>query len=667
MRNMKQIITKMILLMFTMVVLTGSAMADAMIEVNGKQGLIPSASLTLQVEDRLKPLPSGAVKLNDKLGQLVDQCINRRILGLPQGWEQFVVPFEKGDDEGWAAEFWGKWATSVFLAQQYRPSNTNIMDIYRQSFNRIIATQKPDGYMGTFTSPDLYFTVWDVWCRKYTMHGLLAYHDLTQNAKALSALTRLTDNLMAHIGPGKQPFSKGPHHGMAGATILEPVVLTYRKTGQVKYLDYANLLQDFVLPTIKKHSASHLSGHAYVHMSLCEGLLELYRVTGNRDLLDTVLEYYKTALEQEILAVGSGSNAENWWGVKKGKTAVVTQDEPDFGFFKIETCATVTWIKLNYQLLRLTGESRFVDEIEKTMYNIFFRSINWDDGNYGAWMPIHKKNTKWFVGKYQWGTDVGCCAANGPRALLLLPRLAVMRDAEGPLVNLYTSGNARVPLSQGGEVMLTTTTEYPVGNIVTIAVKPEQPCEFTIKLRIPSWSVKNGITVNGSNAGVTIVPSSYVSLKRVWKSGDIIQLALDVRGRIISAPSGSGNQAVMRGPLLLSFSDASVKKIGTSQIPTDETGRVNIAPAKSTQGTWTAFSVPFVSSDDGKIFSVAMFDYATVGNAHLWSPKLTEAVGSKSNVPVPVLIESDHGTTKQKEKETQEALDYAEQMQALDK
>lgn len=323
----------------------GTAIGQKMVEMPGKQGLPPSAPLAPSVENRFKPLPPGAVELDDKLGQLVDQCIKNRILGLPQGWEQFVVPFEKGDEEGWAAEFWGKWATSVFLAQQYRPTDTNIIDTYKKSLYRIIATQDTDGYIGT-AAKDRHFTVWDVWCRKYTMHGLLAYHDLTQDANALSALTRLTDDLMAHVGPGKQLFSEGPHKGMAGATILEPVVLTYLKTGQAKYLDYADLLKDFVLPTIKQQAATHLSGHAYVHMSLCEGLLELYRATGNHDYLNAVLEYYKTTLEQEILTVGSGSNAESWWGFRNGKTAVVAQDEPDFGFFKIETCATVTWIKL---------------------------------------------------------------------------------------------------------------------------------------------------------------------------------------------------------------------------------------------------------------------------------------------------------------------------------
>jgi hypothetical protein len=224
-----------------------------------------------------------------------------------------------------------------------------------------------------------------------------------------------------------------------------------------------------------------------------------------------------------------------------------------------------------------------------------------------------------------------------------------------------------VPLRQGGGVKLTTTTEYPVGNVVTIAVQPERPSEFTIKLRIPSWSVKNGITVNGANAGATIIPGSYVALKRVWQPGDSIQLALDLRGRIISAPGGSGNQAVLRGPLVLSFSDASVKEIGSSQIPTDETGRVAIAPTQSSEGNWTAFAVPFVTGDDGKISSVAMFDYATVGNAHLWYPKLAVTAGPKSNVPVRALTEGGHGTAEKKEKESQEDLDYAEQMQALDK
>ncbi|MFH0921278.1 MAG: beta-L-arabinofuranosidase domain-containing protein [Fibrobacterota bacterium] len=576
--------------------------------------LLQSVSMALPLEDSLKPLPVGAVTVGGVLGARVDTCIKNRICGLPQGWHQFVQPFETGAGGGsWIAEFWGKWFTSATLVHHYRPGDS-LLALLRQSASALMATQDSDGYIGTYP-PAEHFTSWDVWCRKYTMLGLLAYFDETGDTAGLSSLCRLTDNLMANVGPGKLPLTDGCCGGMAAATILEPVVLTYLRTGQAKYLDYANWIAAFMLPEIAGQAAAGtLSGHAYVHMSLCEGLLELYRATGNRTYLDTVLDYYTVILEKEILSLGSGSDNEQWYGTRNGQTAVMAQDNPNFSI-GIEACATVTWQKLNEQLLRLTGDSRYADEMEKTMYNMLFRSMDWNTGRFGFHVPIFSANTDWGGGT-TWGTDIGCCSANGPRGLLLLPRIAVMRDTGGPVVSLYSSGSAIIDLPQGNHVRLTETTEYPLDDSVIIIVQPDQPADFTIKLRIPSWSIQNSVTINDLAPAATPVPGSYLSLQRVWQAGDVIRLKLDLRGRILNAPSGSGNQAIMRGPIVLSFNrDSSLGLPGNYQF--DSADAATIARLASPAGKWAAFSVPLVSCD-GEKREIKMFDYATVGNALLW-------------------------------------------------
>jgi DUF1680 family protein len=146
-----------------------------------------------------------------------------------------------------------------------------------------------------------------------------------------------------------------------------------------------------------------------------------------------------------------------------------------------------------------------------------------------------------------------CCNFSGPRAPMLLPRLAVMYGESGPVVNLYENGSATIPLQQGNRVRLVQTTEYPLEDAVTIAVRPEKAAEFAVKLRIPAWSARSEVAVNDAPQDIKAVPGTHLTLRRTWQPGDTIRLKLDLRGRIFQAPSGSGALAVLRGPLVLAI------------------------------------------------------------------------------------------------------------------
>ena len=578
-----------------------------------------AAPAVQRVEDTLKPLPADAVELRGELGARIDLCTAKRVWGLPRGWEQFVKPFEAGTAPGsWIAEFWGKWFTSAALAYHYQPRDESLA-VLRQSTGRIMAAQDAGGYIGTYTG-DARFKMWDVWCRKYTMLGLLAYYDETGDKSALAALGRLADNLMANIGPGKQPLSIGAMGGAAGATILEPIVLLYLRTGEVKYLEYAGWLADFIRPGLAGQIKSQtLGGHAYVNMSMCEGMLELYRATGDPRYRDLAMDYYKVIQDTEILVVGSGSDGENWCGKRfRGGSAVLAQDKSSFSL-SIELCATATWIKLNYQLLRLTGRPQFADAIERTTYNMLLRSMDRSTGQIGYHVPLCATNHSW--NGDTWGTDVGCCSANGPRAVMLLPRLAVMSGEAGPVVNLYAGGHAVVPLPQSNRVRLVQTTEYPLEDTVMIAVQPERPAEFTIQLRIPAWSTATAVTVNDVAPEAKPTPGTYLSLRRLWQPNDTIRLKLDLRGKIVPAPSGSGAQALMRGPLVLGLQRAQPLFGARSlQFQADPDGIVGVKRLPAPAGQWTSFSVPCVLCN-GKKIELPMSDYATAGDVRLWFQK----------------------------------------------
>jgi hypothetical protein len=279
--------------------------------------------------------------------------------------------------------------------------------------------------------------------------------------------------------------------------------------------------------------------HAYTLMSCFEGLAELYRVTGDPRYLDATLKFAKCIEQQELMIHGTVSNQELWCHGAIEQTQLL--EKPG------ETCATVTWIKYCDQLLRLTGDPHWADQMEQSLYNALLGAMM----PHGEWWSYESPLAGERVPSRQQYTDVelSCCVSNGPRALLLTPEWAVMSSDVGPVVNLYCPGSATCILASGKSVKLTQTTEYPADGVVTLKVEPEATSQFVLRLRIPQWSAKTALTVNGQPIGCK--PGTYASIDRTWKSGDSLSLELDMRGRIMTPPGGGAERAIMRGPILL--------------------------------------------------------------------------------------------------------------------
>src|SRR6185295_10608769 len=111
----------------------------------------------------------------------------------------------------------------------------------------LVKAQEPDGYLGTYV-PEKRFGLyegadWDVWSHKYNLMGLLTYYQYTGNEPALNACRKMGDLLINTFGPGKKSIlSAGTHVGMAATSVLEPMVLLYRLSGETRYLDFAKYI-----------------------------------------------------------------------------------------------------------------------------------------------------------------------------------------------------------------------------------------------------------------------------------------------------------------------------------------------------------------------------------------------------------------------------------------
>lgn len=169
-----------------------------------------------------------------------------------------------------------------------------------------------------------------------------------------------------------------------------------------------------------------------------------------------------------------------------------------------------------------------------------------------------------------------------------------MTDKAGPVVNLYAPGSAKVRLKSGDEVLIAQETNYPVSDEVALTIRPAaSDRRFTLSLRIPAWSRRTTLTVNGQ--AVSCRPGTYAKLERAWTAGDRVVLKLDLRSRAVPEPSGAPALAVMRGPILLALDNRLVHpQDGAVRLLTDAGGHVELKPRSAKpDAVWTAFDVPF--------------------------------------------------------------------------
>ena len=577
------------------------------------------------VSDVMVPLDPGQIRIDGYLGKKLNLCLTNRVMS--QEIKKVIRPFQlrqEHKDQGFRCEYWGKWFTSAVLGYNYQPTENHRTKI-DQAVDALLATQTPDGYIGTYQA-EYQPGMWDIWGRKYVLLGLIAYYDVTAEPEVLNAACRTADYLYNQVSPRRVNLTETGYPGWKGlppSSILEPIVLLYQRTGKQQYLELANLIvQQWKMPNKLTDRGLNLiedalkgvlpanmeAAKAYEMMSCYEGLCELYRVTGKKDYFDAVLKVANNIRSTELMIVGSGSNHELWCQGTRYQTTILEQP--------LETCVTVTWMKLCYQLMRLTGNSMWADEMEISLYNALLGSMMPD----GRWWSYYCPLIGQRVPSHPQHTEIGlsCCVANGPRALLLVPRWAVMTTGDGVAVNLYAPSEATIAIN-GQSVKILQQTDYPINNYVKLTVQPEKPVHFTLWLRIPHWSRQTSLNVNGQ--AYKCQPGTYAKIQRQWEPGDQVNLNLDLRGRVIRAPSQAPQKAVMRGPVVLAMDNRLAKPLKTAvRLITDEEGYVELKPFEDKpEDIFMAFEVAFEIHEIHvvkKLTKLVMCDFASAGNQY---------------------------------------------------
>ena len=254
----------------------------------------------------------------------------------------------------------------------------------------------------------------------------------------------MADLLIATFPAKKSILAAGTHMGMAATSVLEPIVLLYRATGDPRYLRFARyIVKSWDEPNGPRIADSLLTakgvdktanGKAYEMLSNIVGLCELARATGDRKWLQAATNAWQDIVANRLYVTGSASSFE---------TFHKDHELPNTPNNSIcETCVTTTWIQLNLQLLRLTGEAKYGDELERSFYNHLAAAQ-------------HPRGDDWcyytaLEGRKPYDKGITCCHSSGPRGMALAPQAAYLCGRGGDVLLVNTLETSQATLELGG-------------------------------------------------------------------------------------------------------------------------------------------------------------------------------------------------------------------------
>jgi hypothetical protein len=521
--------------------------------------------------------------------------------------------------QSWDGEHIGKWLHAATLAW-VNTGDAALRAKLDTAAAELCKCQLADGYLGTYLDQNRW-TAWDIWAHKYNLIGLITYMRFTGNTAPLATCQRMGDLLCKTFGdaPGQRDIiPSGEHMGMAPTSVLEPMVLLYRFTGEKRYLDFCNyILRAWEQPN-GPHIVSRLlelkrvdkvgNAKAYEMLSCLNGALELYRTTGNAQLLTACQNAWQDIVDHRLYLTGAASYREHF--------------HDDFDLPNVnsvgETCVTVTWLQFNAQLLRLTGEARYAEQLEHVTLNQLLGAQKPDGTAWGYYVQMEGKKP------YSATLDGHCCLSSGPRGVALLPTCAVATDADGAVINLLDAGVAHLQLRDGTPLTLKIETLYPAEGLIRIAVEPAAPKACAVKLRIPAWAAEASLHASIPLEGSTRPgPDGYTTLRGTWTPGSRIELKLTLAPRLVVGDHlNQGKVAFCYGPLVLAADEALLAADGQS-LNTIAVAKPDLAalavtpePAPADFKTWPGaqvYRINAVTRRGGQPISIRLVPFADAG------------------------------------------------------
>lgn len=577
------------------------------------------------------------------------------------------------------------------------------LDAYVDSLiAKIAAAQEPDGYLYTTRTIDPQHP--HPWAGKerwemerndshelydlgHLYEAAVAHYQATGKRSLLDVALKSANLLTNTFGPGKRSIWPGHQITEMGLAKL------YRVTGEEKYLTLAKFMLDERGPNPgektnprgleynqaqqKVIEQTEPVGHAVRAVYMHSGMADVAAMTGDEAYLKAIDTIWENTVKYKLYLTG-GIGASG-----AGEAFGKHYELPNMQAYN-ETCASVGLDFWNHRLFLLHGDAKYIDVMERTLYNGLISGVSLDGKTFFYPNPLESigqhARQEWF--------GVACCPGNITRFMASVPGYIYAHRADTLYVNLYAGGTADVDLP-GGKVKMAQETRFPWDGAVKITVTPASARQFAIDVRIPGWahnevvpsdlyrfldkpSAPATIKVNGRPVTVTL-DKGYVTINRTWRPGDIVELNLPMPVRRVVAneavEADRDRVALQRGPIVYAaeWPDNPNGKVRNIVIPDSATLTSEFRPdllrgvqvvkgasfglAKNADGTLKKTEQPFVA--------IPYSTWANRGRGQMavW---LARSDGAAHATPYPTVATTSRITTSRSSKNPQNVVDGEE-------
>lgn len=424
--------------------------------------------------------------------------------------------------------------------------------------DKFAAAQQPDGYINTFytlTGLDKRWTNMDkheMYCAGHMIEAGVAYYQATGKRKLLDVCIRMTDHMMSQFGPGKR-------HWVPGHEEIElALVKLYQTTQEQKYLDFAYWLLEerghghgtmgdegkwdpvYYQDIVPVRRLTDISGHAVRCMYLYCGMADVAALKNDTGYIAAIDRLWDDVVHRNMYITGGiGSSRDN-----EGFTE--DYDLPNLDAY-CETCASIGMVLWNQRMNQLTGDSKYIDILERSLYNGALAGISLGGDRFFYVNPLESKGDHH---RQEW-YGCACCPSQLSRFLPSIGNYIYASSDDALWVNLYIGNTGQIRIGET-DILLTQETDYPWDGSVKLTISTSQPLEKEIRLRIPNWCKTYDLSINGKRINVS-EKKGYAVIKD-WKSQDVIALDMDMPVEIVAADphvkENFGKRAIQRGPLV---------------------------------------------------------------------------------------------------------------------
>ena len=399
----------------------------------------------------------------------------------------------------------------------------------------------------------------------HMLEAAVAHYQATGQRNFLDIAIRYADCVIREVGPNPGQVVRVPGHQIAEMGLAK----LYLATGDKKYLDQAKFFLDYRGKTEHRdpYNQTHLPvleqkeavGHAVRATYMYAGMADVAALTGDQGYIHAIDTIWDNIVSKKMYITGGIGSTND------GEAFGANYELPNTTAYN-ETCAAIGMVYVNHRLFLLHGDSKYYDVLERTLYNGLISGVSLEGDAFFYPNPLEVKKER----KYQRQAWFGCacCPSNISRFIPSLPGYVYAVKDNDVYVNLFM-GNTSTLQVNGKPVTLKQETAYPYsGEVKLVIEEANQP--FTMKVRIPGWAHNEAmpsdlyafadglqsqysVKINGEVIK-TELQQGYCSISRDWKTGDVVELSLDLQPRLVKAnnqvEADRGRVAVQCGPIV---------------------------------------------------------------------------------------------------------------------